>query len=50
VDLLLLVEQFGQGQGDAGFDGCADFDTSGDVDVVDLLAIVARWGWQAPGP
>jgi hypothetical protein len=49
LDLMILVEQFGLGQGDPLFDGCADFDTTGAVDVADLLEIIGRWGWQAAG-
>lgn len=49
VDLLILVQQFGLSQQDPLFDDCADFDTTGAVDVADLLEIISRWGWQAPG-
>jgi hypothetical protein len=45
-DLLIVAQQFGLHQGDAGFDSCADFDTSGLVDVLDLLKVVNRWGWR----
>jgi hypothetical protein len=44
VDLLFLVDSFGRGLGERGYDPKCDFNADNIVDVVDLLTFVENWG------
>ncbi len=44
IDLLTLVDAFGLGAGEAGYDPACDFNSDGVVDVVDLLILVDNFG------
>jgi hypothetical protein len=44
VDLLWLIDSFGKGTGEPGFDPRCDFNSDGAVDVADLLILVENFG------
>jgi hypothetical protein len=43
-DLGLLLGAFGTCDGDAGFNGAADFDQSGCIELSDLTVLLANYG------
>jgi len=44
LDLMLVINSWGQQEGEAGFDPLADLDWSGHVDLADLLTVVSFFG------
>lgn len=48
ADLGGLLAAYGRSNGQAGYNGCADFDCDGDVDQSDLGSLLARYGQNCP--
>jgi hypothetical protein len=41
---MLVAARWGTHDGDANYDSNYDLDNDGDIDIVDIMEVVAHWG------